>query len=178
MITPAMTFPNMTRLARLRSWRLLLALLLAGTATFASAQERPRRAPAPQSEQHPETRPPEQRAADTRDSVLRLLPPDSVTEHTIDIPGGKLAYTATAGTLSLFDQSGERLAAIYYTAYVANNAESAGRPVTFAFNGGPGAASAYLNLGWSGRILEFPGSNARDRALAGQPADLAQPPIW
>ena len=76
MITPAMTFPNMTRLARLRSWRLLLALLLAGTATFASAQERPRRAPAPQSEQHPETRPPEQRAADTRDSVLRLLPPD------------------------------------------------------------------------------------------------------
>ena len=62
MITPAMTFPNMTRLARLRSWRLLLALLLAGTATFASAQERPRRAPAPQSEQHPETRPPEQRA--------------------------------------------------------------------------------------------------------------------
>jgi hypothetical protein len=105
MITPAMTFPNMTRLARLRSWRLLLALLLAGTATFASAQERPRRAPAPQSEQHPETRPPEQRAADTRDSVLRLLPPDSVTEHTIDIAGGKLAYTATAGTLSLFDQS-------------------------------------------------------------------------
>ena len=35
-----------------------------------------------------------------------------MTEHTIDIPGGKLAYTATAGTLSLFDQSGERLAAI------------------------------------------------------------------
>ncbi|MEA2970528.1 MAG: hypothetical protein QOE78_3789, partial [Alphaproteobacteria bacterium] len=166
MITPAMTFPDMTRLARLRSWRLLLALLLAGTATFANAQERPRRAPPPQSEQHPETRPPEQRAADTRDSVLRLLPPDSVTEHTIDIPGGKLAYTATAGTLSLFDQSGERLAAVYYTAYVANNAESANRPVTFAFNGGPGAASAYLNLGLVGpRILEFPGNDAATARL-------------
>ena len=44
---------------------------------------------------------------------------DSVTEHSIDIAGGKLAYTATAGTFSLFDQSGERSAAIFYTAYVA-----------------------------------------------------------
>ena len=107
--------------------------------------------------------------------MLRLLPADSVTEHTIDIPGGKLAYTATAGTLSLFDQSGERLAAIYYTAYVANNAETANRPVTFAFNGGPGAASAYLTLGLVGpRILEFRRQRRRDRALAGQSADLAR----
>ena len=36
-------------------------------------------------------------------------------------PSGKLAYTATAGTLSLFDQSGERSAAVFYTAYVAKN---------------------------------------------------------
>src|SRR6516225_4903008 len=50
--------------------------------------------------------------------VLSLLPADSVTEHTIDLPSGKLAYTATAGTFSLFDQSGERSAAIFYTAFV------------------------------------------------------------
>src|SRR5712691_10227387 len=49
---------------------------------------------------------------------------------------------ATAGTLSLFDQSGERSAAIFYTAYVVNGAEAGKRPVTFVFNGGPGAASA------------------------------------
>ena len=141
MTTPAITFPNMTKLSRLRSWRLLLALLLAGTATFANAQERPRRAPAPQSEQHAEPRQAEQRPAEARESVLRLLPADAVTEHTVDIPGGKLAYTATAGTLSLFDQSGERLAAIYYTAYVAKNAPT-NRPLTFVFNGGPGAAGS------------------------------------
>src|ERR1700729_2282572 len=88
--------------------------------------------------------------------VLTLLPADSVTEHSIDLPSGKLAYTATAGTLSLFDQSGERSAAIFYTAYVAKSDNPADRPVTFVFNGGPGAASAFLNLGLVGpRIAEF-----------------------
>ncbi len=88
--------------------------------------------------------------------VLRLLPPDSVTEHSIDLASGKLAYTATAGTLSLYDQSGERIAAVFYTAYVAKTADGATRPLTFAFNGGPGAASAYLHLGLVGpKILQF-----------------------
>lgn len=95
--------------------------------------------------------------------VLRLLPADSVTEHTIDTPRGKLAYTATAGTLAFYDQSGEQSAAVFYTAYVAKNADT-NRPLTFAFNGGPGASSAYLHLGLVGpRVFEF-GSDARDAA--------------
>src|SRR5215475_16155781 len=49
--------------------------------------------------------------------VLALLPPNSTTEHTLDADGVKLAYTATAGTLNLYEQSGERTAAIFYTAY-------------------------------------------------------------
>ncbi len=87
--------------------------------------------------------------------VLSLLPGDSVTEHSIDIPTGKLAYTATAGTFSLFDQSGERSAAVFYTAFVAKPNDPS-RPVTFVFNGGPGAGSAFLNLGLVGpRIATF-----------------------
>jgi carboxypeptidase C (cathepsin A) len=87
--------------------------------------------------------------------VLSLLPGDSVTEHSIDTPSGKLAYTATAGTFSLFDQSGERSAAVFYTAFVAKSNDPA-RPVTFVFNGGPGAGSAFLNLGLVGpRIAAF-----------------------
>src|SRR5215468_9265347 len=106
--------------------------------------------------------------------VLALLPSDSVTEHSIDLPSGKLAYTATAGTFALFDQSGERSAAIFYTAYVAKNGEkngdSANRPVTFVFNGGPGAASAYLHLGVVGpRIVEFPGNDASTARLQDNP---------
>src|SRR5258705_6094896 len=163
MTMPGSIFPASSQ----RCWRLLLALLIAGSATFASAQE-PARPRQPQAQT--EHQAPEQREGQSRDSVLRLLPADSVPQHSVDIPGGKLAYTATAGTLSLFDQSGERLAAIYYTAYVANNAEAENRPVTFAFNGGPGAASAYLNLGLVGpRILEFPGNDAATARLQDNP---------
>jgi carboxypeptidase C (cathepsin A) len=98
--------------------------------------------------------------------VLRLLPADAVTDKEIVIGGRALAYTATAGTLSLFDQSGERIAAIFYTAYVAKGSDTARRPVTFVFNGGPGAASVFLNLGLAGpRLLDF-GPDGRDGAAA------------
>jgi carboxypeptidase C (cathepsin A) len=155
-----MILPNLT------TTRILLALLVAGATAVASAQERPGRQPAQQSGQQR----PEQRQGDAHESVLRLLPADSVTEHTLDISGGKLAYTATAGTLSLFDQSGERSAAIYYTSYAANAADTTSRPVTFAFNGGPGAASAYLTLGLVGpRIAELAGNNAPATRLKDNP---------
>ena len=140
-----MRIPILTKLGRA-----LIALALAATTTVAAAQERPRRQGPPPAEQQ------QQQGQPQNSGVLRLLPPDSVTEHTINIAGGKLAYTATAGTLSLFDQSGERTAAIFYTAYVAKAAETESRPITFLFNGGPGAASAYLNLGLVGpRIAQF-----------------------
>jgi carboxypeptidase C (cathepsin A) len=88
--------------------------------------------------------------------VLSLLPGDAVSEHNIDTPNGKLAYTATAGTFSLFNQSGDRSAAVFYTAYVAKTDNHAARPLTFVFNGGPGAASAFLHLGVVGpRIAQF-----------------------
>ena len=149
--------PSLAKLVR----ALAAVLIIAAAATATSAQERPRRPPQqPASSMPSEPRQGEQ----SRESVLRLLPADSVTEHSVEIPGGKLPYTATAGTLSLFDQSGERSAAVYYTAYVAKNAEAANRPVTFVFNGGPGAASAYLNLGLVGpRIVEFAGNDALPR---------------
>jgi carboxypeptidase C (cathepsin A) len=156
----AMSIPGLTTsLTSSRLTRALLALMIAVSATVAMAQERPRR-------QGPPPGQPAQ-AASSEQNVLRLLPPDAVTEHTIDTPNGKLAYTATAGTLSLFDQSGERSAAIFYTAYVLKGAEGgAKRPLTFVFNGGPGAASAYLHLGLVGpRIVDFGPSN-RDAATA------------
>ena len=136
--------------------RLLLALAVATTTTIAVAQERPGRQgqqPAQSGQQ-----------SSTEQSVLRLLPGNAVTEHAIDTPAGKLDYTATAGTLPLFDQSGERAAAIFYTAYVLKGADAAKRPLTFVFNGGPGAASAFLHLGLAGpRIAEL---NGRDTSAA------------
>ncbi|CAN7280271.1 carboxypeptidase [Phyllobacterium sp. LjRoot231] len=92
---------------------------------------------------------------DTSTDIFSLLPTDSVTDHVLKTRTQELTYTATAGTLSLFGQDGARTAKIFYTAYVARNRQP-GRPLTFAFNGGPGAASAYLHLGLVGpRILDF-----------------------
>ncbi|MCV9944646.1 MULTISPECIES: S10 family peptidase [unclassified Rhizobium] len=100
-----------------------------------------------------------------RDGVLKLLPADSITEHALTIGGRKIAYTATAGTLDLFGQDGAQTGAIFYTAYVARDS-GASRPLTFAFNGGPGAASAFLHLGLVGpKVLDF-GPDGRDGANA------------
>jgi carboxypeptidase C (cathepsin A) len=169
---PALRSPAFARLTRA-----LLALLLAATATVAIAQERggsPKGPPTAEQKGEQRSIPGVpgagvsgagvSGAGVSGAGVLRLLPPDSVTQHTIETPSGKIDYTATAGTLNLFDQSGERIAAIFYTAYVAKGADMAKRPLTFAFNGGPGAASAYLHLGLVGpRIAEF-GISGREAA--------------
>jgi carboxypeptidase C (cathepsin A) len=78
------------------------------------------------------------------------LPLDSTTKQTIVLPGRTLAFTATAGSIRLFDDKGEPQADIAYTAYQLDGADVTTRPVTFLFNGGPGAASAYLQLGAAG----------------------------
>jgi carboxypeptidase C (cathepsin A) len=129
--------------------RLALAVVLAGTFHSANADEATKNRAQPAGEQTAAER------HETAKGVLRLLPADAVTEHSIDTSRGKLTYTATAGTLAFHDQSGEQSAAVFYTAYVAKSG-AANRPLTFVFNGGPGAASAFLHLGLVGpRILDF-----------------------
>jgi carboxypeptidase C (cathepsin A) len=81
---------------------------------------------------------------------LHRLPPDSTTQQTLVLPGRTLAFTATAGSIRLFDDKGEPQADIAYTAYRLDGADPVARPVTFLFNGGPGAASAFLQFGAAG----------------------------
>ncbi len=82
-------------------------------------------------------------------SIFDLIPADASTDHVLKTPGGDIRYTATAGTIDLFGQTGTRNAKIFYTAYTVPDAKKP-RPLTFVFNGGPGAASAYLHLGMMG----------------------------
>jgi carboxypeptidase C (cathepsin A) len=105
----------------------------------------------------------------------RLFPPDAVSRHTLALGDKRLAYTATAGTLPLLGAKGEVSARIFSVAYTLDQ-EAAGRPITFVFNGGPGAASAFLHLGTMGpRAVNF----SANGATALQPVALADnPDAW
>lgn len=73
-----------------------------------------------------------------------------VTTHTLTINGQTINYHATAGTLLLRkDEKGtfEPRASVFFVAYTRDGVDTATRPVTFAFNGGPGSSSVWMHLG-------------------------------
>ena len=76
-----------------------------------------------------------------------------VTEHDTTIGGQAVHYTATTGQIPLKDDAGKTKARIFFVAYEKKRDASddvANRPITFVFNGGPGAASIWLHLGTAG----------------------------
>ena len=75
------------------------------------------------------------------------FPPDVTIKQTVRTARGLLSYSATVGSLPVRDDKGKTIADVVFTSYVLADSTGASRPVTFAFNGGPGAASLYLNLG-------------------------------
>ena len=87
---------------------------------------------------------------------LPPLPPEVSVKQTTHVAGKALAYTATVGALPVRNDKGKAIAEVVYTAYTLDGPRDPDRPVTFAFNGGPGAASVFLNLGAIGpRRIEF-----------------------
>lgn len=71
----------------------------------------------------------------------------SVTHHQIRLGGKVLHYTATAGRLPIKNGSDKTEALMFYVAYTLDDVDPDQRPLTFAFNGGPGAASIWLHMG-------------------------------
>src|SRR3954451_1096937 len=77
----------------------------------------------------------------------KRLPADVTTDQSIELAGRNLKFKATAGTIPINNGEGKLQAEIAYIAYLSPDADAAARPLTFVFNGGPGASSAYLQLG-------------------------------
>jgi len=77
----------------------------------------------------------------------RRLPVDSTTTQVLNLVGRRLDFRATAGSIQLSDDKGTPEADVGYIAYQVNGPDAHKRPVTFVFNGGPGAGSAWLQLG-------------------------------
>lgn len=128
------------RLARAFKIGALIALLLVPAGALAEDAT-----PAPQIKVEGTVSAPGSQAKDSETAAEKPVPV-SVTHHSINLAGVDVPYTAKVGTLPLRDGQGKALASIFYVAYV-REPQDAKRPITFVFNGGPGAASAYLHLG-------------------------------
>ncbi len=92
-------------------------------------------------------------------SQSRKLPIDTVvtTQHSVTINGAAINYTAQTGTQPVWDENGEPTAALHYTYYTRNNVKDrASRPLLISFNGGPGSASVWMHLAYTGpRVLKI-----------------------
>jgi len=71
----------------------------------------------------------------------------SVTHRTVTVNGKALRYTATAGRMPIKNGEGTTEALMFYVAYTLDGADAGTRPLTFAYNGGPGSASIWLHMG-------------------------------
>ncbi|HEY1640122.1 MAG TPA: peptidase S10 [Streptosporangiaceae bacterium] len=97
-----------------------------------------------------------------------------VTRHEITVDGAPLRYTVTAGRIVLRKEQvadeaftgNKATAEVFVVAYTLDDADPVSRPVTFAFNGGPGSSSVWLHLGLLGPR----------RVLMGDAGELAPPP--
>ena len=89
---------------------------------------------------------------------------DAITKHALDLPGRTLHFTADAGFVRLLDDKNAPEADIATTAYTLDGADPATRPVTFVLNGGPGMASAWLQMGavgpWRIPMVAAPSASA------------------
>ncbi|HEX7342505.1 MAG TPA: peptidase S10 [Rhodanobacteraceae bacterium] len=104
------------------------------------------------------------------------IPPETAarTQHSVTIDGHVIKYTATAGTLLLHNRKGQVIGSMFYIAYTRNGEQADHRPVTFAYNGGPGAASALVDIGGFGPmhvVWPVPGGDPR----AAQPPYALEP---
>ena len=170
MIQPA---PCLARSVRLAA---ILALLASPAAL---AQEMPDNHPPSTTTRADEAKSPDSKSADSGKSEAKSdasqLPPASITHHTIKVGGVPLDYTAEAGTLALPGSGGKTAANIFYVAYT-RDPKNTKRPLTFVFNGGPGAAATYLHLGGIGpRVVEV---NAKGELQGPPPALDDNPSTW
>ncbi len=121
----------------------MLAALLLALSSPAAAQEK-KSAPPPA--------PAEAKDKEKASDKEAPLPADAHVAQTIQFEGKSLPYTVTVGTLPVYEND-KKTGEVVFTAYTI---EGQDRPVTFALNGGPGAASVFLNLGAIGpKHIEF-----------------------
>jgi len=80
-----------------------------------------------------------------------------VTQHNTTVKDVSFSYTAETGTQPVWDDKGNPIASLFYTYYTRDNIKNrANRPLIFSFNGGPGSASVWMHVAYTGpQILQI-----------------------
>ena len=74
-----------------------------------------------------------------------------VTEHKTEVNGKRFGYTATTGTQPVWDEEGNPTATLFYTYYQRSDIKDRSkRPLLISFNGGPGSASVWMHVAYTG----------------------------
>lgn len=154
---------------------LVAAVVVLVSSLPALAQERPQQRPGrfpaeqqpsmqqPPAQQPPAQQPPSQRSPEQpstrRDEPGAQQPSGryevagpseekiSQTPHVVRIDGREIRYTATVGTLPIRLDDGKIAARMFFVAYTKDGEDAKTRPVSFLYNGGPGAATIWLHMG-------------------------------
>jgi carboxypeptidase C (cathepsin A) len=104
-----------------------------------------------------------------------IFNPDSqvITEHSTTIKGLKVPYKATTGTMPVWDEDGKAIAGLFYTYYERSDVKDrAARPLVISFNGGPGSASVWMQIAYTGPTL----INIDDEGYPLQPYGIKENP--
>lgn len=126
-----------------------LLLVLTGTCLLTNTYAQkpsasPTEAPAPKTEK--------------ANAPARTLNIDSqvVTKGEVTIKGQKVPYKTTAGTIPVWDEEGKPVAGVFFTYFERSDVtDRASQPLVISFNGGPGTASVWMMIGYTGpRILK------------------------
>ena len=95
------------------------------------------------------------------------------TDHETTIKGLRVLYKATAGTMPVWDEDGKCIAGLFYTYYERSDIKDrSSRPLVISFNGGPGSASVWMQIAYTGpRLL-----NIDDEGYPVQPYGIKENP--
>ena len=124
--------------------RKIVCLCIIGFLAIAARAEEPSSEPTSQPEHH------EKKSASTQKSTEPI-----VTQHELKVGDSTLKYKSTAGFITLKNAEEKPRANVFFIAYeraLDDESDRANRPITFVFNGGPGAASVWLHLGTAGPL--------------------------
>ena len=84
---------------------------------------------------------------------------ETVKEDSVTVNGQPVPYRVHVGTQPVWDVENKPIAAVFYTYYERSDVtDRAARPLVISFNGGPGSASVWMHLAYTGpRMLKIDG---------------------